>query len=117
MQEKTVDATGRTPVTGALVHFDEGGKHRFVDNDGYDVWRLAAVAPARQESEQDQCSICLDDFDDATFVGTIKECGHKFCVRCVTTHVHKTMVNGHVLCPLCRTAFNPRSVRKARQVV
>ena len=40
----------------------------------------------------------------ATFVGTIKECGHKFCVRCVTTHVHKTMVNGHVLCPLCRTA-------------
>ena len=77
--------------------------------------RLAAVAPARQESEQDQCSICLDDFDDATFVGTIKECGHKFCVRCVTTHVHKTMVNGHVLCPLCRTAFNPRSVRKARQ--
>ena len=59
----------------------------------------------------------LDDFDDATFVGTIKECGHKFCVRCVTTHVHKTMVNGHVLCPLCRTAFNPRSVRKARQVV
>ena len=41
----------------------------------------------------------------------------KFCVRCVTTHVHKTMVNGHVLCPLCRTAFNPRSVRKARQVV
>ena len=48
-------------------------------------------------------------------VGTIKECGHKFCVRCVTTHVHKTMVNGRVLCPLCRTAFNPRSVRKARQ--
>ena len=25
------------------------------------------------------------------------------------------MVNGRVLCPLCRTAFNPRSVRKARQ--
>ena len=77
--------------------------------------RLAAGAPARQESEQDQCSICLDDFDDATFVGTIKECGHKFCVRCVATHVQKTMANGHVLCPLCRTAFNPRSVRKARQ--
>ena len=41
----------------------------------------------------------------------------KFCVRCVTTHAHKTMVNGHVLCPLCRTAINPRSVRKARQLV
>ena len=72
MQEKTVDATGRTPVTGALVHFDEGGKHCFVDNDGYDVWRLAAGVLARQESEQDQCSICLDDFDDAVVVGLEK---------------------------------------------
>ena len=48
VEEKTVDATGRTPVTGALVHFDEGGKHRFVDNDGYDVWRRGMFCSRRR---------------------------------------------------------------------
>ena len=50
------------------------------------------------------CAICNEIFNSPV---RIKECGHTFCRKCI-----KNWGKLHASCPFCRTAFNPKNLKK-----
>ncbi|XP_055957421.1 E3 ubiquitin-protein ligase TRIM33-like [Patella vulgata] len=50
-------------------------------------------------AEQEVCTICLNDYQQAV----VKlDCNHSFCFICLEDYVNKTSTNDHFPCPLCR---------------
>ena len=56
-----------------------------------------------QESNQDECSICFDEFENEGNVRTLLPCNHKFHTRCINHWLQIEQT-----CPLCRADINLR---------
>ena len=52
---------------------------------------------------KDVCSICLDTHQKGESITT--QCGHEFGNQC-WEQLHTTVLNGDIMCPLCRKACN-----------
>jgi hypothetical protein len=50
--------------------------------------------------EDNTCPICYEDIGDTNTCTT--ECGHKFCMKCMVTHLQRNQQ-----CPMCRTQVAP----------
>ncbi|XP_032066239.1 zinc finger protein RFP-like [Thamnophis elegans] len=72
---------------------------------------MATEAPLQDLLEEATCSICLDFFQDPVL---IPECGHNFCLGCLTRSWGAS--ESEASCPQCRQPFAPRSVFANRQL-
>uniref|UniRef100_A0A4W3K366 RING-type E3 ubiquitin transferase n=1 Tax=Callorhinchus milii TaxID=7868 RepID=A0A4W3K366_CALMI len=68
---------------------------------------LASVSPGQRLTEELNCPICLDFFNDPV----ILECGHNFCCSCITRSWEKQEINS---CPECQQVFAERNLRRNR---
>ncbi|XP_078251477.1 zinc-binding protein A33-like [Rhinoraja longicauda] len=65
---------------------------------------MAAKDPVESLTEEAVCSICLDFFSDPVSL----ECGHYFCLSCITQSWDREERNS---CPECREEFEERTLR------
>ena len=56
-------------------------------------------------SSQDECRICFESFDTATWVKHTLACGHSFCVDCIDGWARAQ--SAPYTCPLCRRQYIP----------
>lgn len=64
------------------------------------------------------CPICLDEFSTITRKTKVIECGHKFCLKCITTHFkyQAQLLDSDFKCPdpSCNTYINPKGILGAK---
>lgn len=62
------------------------------------------------------CAVCLEQHPAKDFYSLIS-CGHKFCKKCIKTHVRISISESRVEipCPLCKTVLHPEDIKKTLQ--
>ncbi|KIY69185.1 hypothetical protein CYLTODRAFT_489193 [Cylindrobasidium torrendii FP15055 ss-10] len=70
---------------------------------------MSASAPStrRELDATDNCPICLEEFNDITYVPV---CSHAFCFPCISTWAAQSKE-----CPMCKQAIGNRLLRGARK--
>jgi hypothetical protein len=94
----TAAAGGRTPQ-GAAAAANKGVKKEVLRSLPT-VTYVADGSKAVEEEGDDECAICLAEFEDGQAMRVLRQCGHGFHAACVDT-----WLRSHSSCPSCRSVL------------
>jgi hypothetical protein len=89
----TAATGGRTPQGAAVAANNKGVKKEVLRS----LPTVTYVGDRSKEQGDDECAICLTEFEDGQAMRVLPQCGHGFHAACVDT-----WLRSHSSCPSCR---------------
>ncbi|XP_077187138.1 E3 ubiquitin-protein ligase TRIM15-like isoform X2 [Paroedura picta] len=74
---------------------------------------MAVSSPPEDMGEEVMCPLCMEYLEDPVSV----DCGHNFCLGCITYFCEKWEEHGLLKCPLCRTPIRKENFQPNWQLV